>query len=141
MNSIPDFTSFTHQQAFNMGTRALQLVKERAWRRIGVRITLDDKLVFQYLMDGKNEDKYLKGKEKVVLTTHQSSDFVDHHKEDYASLLLDPSFCVSGGSVPILIEGKCHGAISISGMTSQADHDLALEVLCIEYDNAKGQQP
>ncbi len=136
IENLPDFKSFTHQMAFDMGTRALAIVKERQYRRIGVRISLEGKLVFQYLMDGKNEDIYLKGKEKVVQTTGFSSDYVFNHKDDYTELLEDQSFCVSGGSVPIIINGEVKGSISISGMTQEADHALSVEVLNEIYQQA-----
>ena len=71
-----NFNEFTHAQALEMGLEAVRLVKERQWRRIGVRIILHDVLVFQYLMDGKNEDNYLQGKINVVKETGLSSDEV-----------------------------------------------------------------
>lgn len=135
--NIPNFKSVSHQNCFDMGTLALQLVKERQLRRIGVRVTLEDKLVFQYLMDGKNEDIYLRGKEKVVLETKHSSDYVFNHKDEYTELLDDNSYCVSGGSVPIIINGEVKGSISISGMTQEADHALSLEVLNTIYNQTK----
>ena len=52
--NIPDFKSVSHQNCFDMGLLALNIVKERQLRRIGVRVSLEGKLVFQYLMDGKN---------------------------------------------------------------------------------------
>ena len=135
--NIPNFKSVSHQNCFDMGTLALQLVKERQLRRIGVRVTLEGKLVFQYLMDGKNEDIYLRGKEKVVLETKHSSDYVFNHKDEYTELLDDNSYCVSGGSVPIIINGEVKGSISISGMTQEADHALSLEVLNTIYNQTK----
>lgn len=132
--TYPNFESFTHLQAFKIANHALAIVKERNYRRIGVRVTFDNKLVFQYLMDGKNEDVYLRGKEKLTLETTQSTDYVFNHKEDYTSFLNNPDYCVAGGSVPIYVQGECRGAISISGMTSEADHALALEVLEAELN-------
>lgn len=134
--NLPSFKNFTHQMAFDMGTLALAIVKERQYRRIGVRISLEDKLVFQYLMDGKNEDIYLKGKEKVVQTTKHSSDYVFNHKDEFVELLDDKSFCVSGGAIPIFINDECKGSISISGMTQEADHALSLEVLNLIYQKS-----
>ncbi len=136
--NIPNFKSVSHQNCFEMGTLALQIVKERQLRRIGVRISLENKLVFQYLMDGKNEDIYLKGKEKVVKTTEHSSDYVFNHKDDYSELLDDETYCVSGGSVPIMINGECKGSISISGMTQEADHALSVEVLNTIFKKIEG---
>ncbi len=58
------FESFTHQDAFNLATSILQRVKEEKLRRIGIRVVLDGTVIFQYLMDGKNEDMWLKIKQK-----------------------------------------------------------------------------
>lgn len=124
-----NFNEFLHINALNMGINALMIVKERKLRRIGIRIKLDDKLVFQYLMDGKNEDNYLKGKENVVIKTGKSSMFVYDHQDDYQELLNDSNYCVSGGALPIMINGEIRGSISISGMTQELDHSLAQEVL------------
>jgi len=124
-----NFSEFLHINALNMGINALMIVKERKLRRIGVRIRLDDKLIFQYLMDGKNEDNYLKGKENVVIKTGKSSMYVFDHKDDYQELLNDSNYCVSGGAIPIIINNEIRGSISISGMTQELDHELAQEVL------------
>ncbi len=131
-----DFSEFLHINALNMGINALMIVKERKLRRIGVRIRLDDKLVFQYLMDGKNEDNYLKGKENVVMKTGKSSMYVFEHQDDYQELLNDSNYCVSGGALPIMINGEIRGSISISGMTQELDHDLAQEVLENAYQKS-----
>ncbi len=131
-----NFSEFLHINALNMGINALVIVKERELRRIGVRIRLDDKLVFQYLMDGKNEDNYLKGKESVVIKTGKSSMFVYDHQEDYQELLNDSNYCVSGGALPIIINNEIRGSISISGMTQELDHALAQEVLENAYQKS-----
>jgi len=73
IENIPNFKEFTHKQALNIGLDALNIVSERQLRRIGIRIILDNVLIFQYLMDGKNEDNYLKGKEKVVKENPKSA--------------------------------------------------------------------
>lgn len=131
-----DFSEFLHINSLNMGINALMIVKERKLRRIGVRIRLDDKLVFQYLMDGKNEDNYLKGKENVVMKTGKSSMYVFEHQDDYQELLNDSNYCVSGGALPIMINGEIRGSISISGMTQELDHALAQEVLENAYQKS-----
>jgi|GEM_PF-1439040 len=128
-NEHLNFSEFLHIQALNMGINALMIVKERKLRRIGIRVKLDDKLVYQYLMDGKNEDNYLKGKENVVNKTGKSSMYVYEHKDDYQELLNDSNFCVSGGAIPIIINNEIRGSISISGMTQELDHALATEIL------------
>lgn len=131
-----NFNEFSHKHALNMGLNALEIVRDRQLRRIGIRIVLDDILIFQYLMDGKNEDNYLRGKEKVVKTTDQSSMYVYEHQNDYKELLNDASYCVSGGAIPIIVEGKIRGCVSVSGMTQELDHSLALEVLENAYNQS-----
>ena len=133
-----DFNEFLHAQALEMGLEAVRLVKERQWRRIGVRIILHDVLVFQYLMDGKNEDNYLQGKINVVKVTGLSSDEVYNRRAEFEHLLDKEEYCVSGGAVPIIVKGEVYGVIAISGMTQEKDHELALEVLKNAFDRANG---
>lgn len=129
-----DFNEFLHAQALEMGLEAVRLVKERQWRRIGVRIILHDVLVFQYLMDGKNEDNYLQGKINVVKETGLSSDEVFNRSAEFEQLLDKVEYCVSGGAVPIIVKGEVYGVIAISGMTQEKDHELAMEVLKNAFD-------
>ena len=129
-----DFNEFLHAQALEMGLEAVRLVKERQWRRIGVRIILHDVLVFQYLMDGKNEDNYLQGKINVVKETGLSSDEVFNRSAAFEQLLDKVEYCVSGGAVPIIVKGEVYGVIAISGMTQEKDHELAMEVLKNAFD-------
>ena len=132
-----NFNEFTHAQALEMGLEAVRLVKERQWRRIGVRIILHDVLVFQYLMDGKNEDNYLQGKINVVKETGLSSDEVFNRSAEFEQLLDKAEYCVSGGAIPIIVKGEVYGVIAISGMTQEKDHELAMEVLKNAYDRVK----
>ena len=129
-----DFNEFLHAQALEMGLEAVRLVKERQWRRIGVRIILHDVLVLQYSMDGKNEDNYLQGKINVVKETGLSSDDVFNRSAEFEQLSDKEEYCVSGGAVPIIVKGEVYGVIAISGMTQEKDHELAMEVLKHAYD-------
>lgn len=125
------FSSFTHKQAFDIGLDALRIVAERQLRRIGVRIVVDDLLIFQYLMDGKNEDRYLRQKQATVLKTGHCSYYGYLMKESpaYDELRDNETYNLSGGGFPIRIGGIVRGALCISGMTDELDHALAVEVL------------
>lgn len=131
------FKDFKHEDALWIGLDAIGKVKSRKWRRIGVRITFDGLLVFQYLMDDKNEDEWLRRKENTVMQSGHSSAYVTMNRDSqsYKSWNEDPSHGVSGGGFPILVNDKCRGAICISGMTQEADHALIIEVLREHFAN------
>ncbi|WP_420901003.1 GlcG/HbpS family heme-binding protein [Escherichia coli] len=40
----------------------------------------------------------------------------------------DPRFTALPGGIPILIEGKCIGAVAVGGLSAQEDHDAAQAV-------------
>lgn len=125
------FEDFKHEDALWIGLEAINKVKSRQWRRIGVRIVFDDLLIFQYLMNDKNEDEWLKRKGHTVTQSGHCSYYVylNRESEAYASWISDPAHGVSGGGFPIMIGGKCRGSICVSGMTQEADHALIIEVL------------
>lgn len=131
LEDLLSFKDFKHEDALAIGLDAIGKVKSRQWRRIGIRIVLDDLLIFQYLMDDKNEDEWLKRKEHTVIQSGHSSNYVymNRDQERYSPWLSDPKHGVSGGGFPIMIDGVCRGVISISGMTQEADHALIVEVL------------
>lgn len=37
----------------------------------------------------------------------------------------DPRYLGWGGGVPVIVEGKCIGAVAVSGLTQQEDHEIA----------------
>ena len=76
----------------------------------------------------------------VVTETGLSSDDVYHRRDEFEHLLEKAEYCVSGGALPIIVDGAIYGAIAISGMTQERDHELALEVLNNVYTRAMGTE-
>ncbi|EOH97775.1 heme-binding protein [Enterococcus pallens] len=123
------FNEFTHELGFKIAQRIIEKVKERQLKSVGVRILFDDLLVFQYLMDGKSEDNWLKRKEKTVLDSGHSSLYVFFHQEDYKDWLNDEQYAVCGGGFPIIINDEVRGVIGVSGLKHDEDHALLTETV------------
>ncbi|MGG5315276.1 heme-binding protein [Enterococcus sp. AZ072] len=123
------FKDFTHELGFNIAQRIVEKVKERQLKSVGVRILLDELLIFQYLMDGKTEDKWLKRKEKTVLDSGHSSLYVFFHQDEYSDWLEDNHYAVCGGGFPIIINGEVRGVIGVSGLKHDEDHELLTETV------------
>lgn len=121
--------NFHHGLSLDFAIKAQQIVKEEKLKPIGIRITYHDLLVFQYLMDGKKEDNWLKRKERTVLESGHSSYYVYCHQDDYASWINDDRYAICGGGYPIIENNECVGAICISGLKHEDDHHLIIRIL------------
>lgn len=123
------FTEFTHELGCKIAQRIIEKVKEHQLKSVGVRILLDDLLVFQYLMDGKTEDNWLKRKEKTVLDSGHSSLYVFFHQDEYSDWINDEHYAVCGGGFPIIVKGEVRGVIGVSGLKHDEDHALLTETI------------
>lgn len=123
------FTEFTHELGFKIAQRIIEKVKEHQLKSVGVRILLDDLLVFQYLMDGKTEDNWLKRKEKTVLDSGHSSLYVFFYQDEYSGWINDEHYAVCGGGFPIIVKGEVRGVIGVSGLKHDEDHALLTETI------------
>lgn len=124
-----DFARFTNDMALWLGNRAVQKNLERKQKHIGIRIVHNDLLVFQYLMPDKKEDMWLKRKENAVRATGHSSLYYKLCLENYPELAQSSDYAKSGGGFPIYENGVCTGAICISGLSQNEDHELIIECL------------
>ncbi|MGM0213705.1 heme-binding protein [Enterococcus sp. AZ109] len=123
------FKEFTHELGYKIAQRIIEKVQASKLKPVGVRIILDDLVIFQYLMDGKNESNWLKRKEKTVLDSGHSSLYVFFHQDDYTGWIDDEQYAVCGGGFPIIIEGKVRGVIGVSGLKHDEDHMLLTETV------------
>ncbi len=124
------FESFTHQDAFNLATSILQRVKEEKLRRIGIRVVLDGTVIFQYLMDGKNEDMWLKRKQKTIEKFGHSGYYLFLKNEEdnsYPNDMATDDFVICGGGFPLVVNHKLKGSFCVSGLTHDMDHQLIVD--------------
>lgn len=126
------FKEFNHEDALKIGLMIIDRVRREKLRRIGVRILLGDLLVFQYLMDEKNEDIWLKRKQNTVEKIGHSSYYVYLKNEEeniYSELMDNDFYAVCGGGFPIIINGKNEGVMCVSGLTHDMDNMLITDAL------------
>lgn len=120
---------WNHEFALEFGLRVQQMIKNKKLKAVGIRITYKDLLIFQYLMDGKKEDTWLKRKERTVLESGCSSYEVFLNKDQYSSWIDNDNYAICGGGYPIIENENCVGAICVSGLKHDEDHQLIVDVL------------
>lgn len=127
--SIYQFEEFKHEDAWHLGVNILKEVRDRELRRVGIRFVFDGVIIFQYLMDGKNEDQWARRKENVVLESGHSSYYVflDQENQPFVN---DETHVVCGGGYPIIVQGEVRGCITVSGQRDHVDdHQLIINAL------------
>lgn len=123
------FDDFRNEDALAFAKKITDWAKENSIKPLGIRITKDDLLVFQYLMDGKKEDNWLKRKERTVLESGHSSLYVFEHAQEYPQMKDNDLYCVGGGGFPLVIKGEMRGSICVSGLVHTEDHALIVRTL------------
>lgn len=123
------FVSFNHSDALNFGLRVIEIVQKEKLKPLRIRVTIDDDIVFQYLMDGKTNDLWLRRKENTVLKTKQSSMNVYNNPELYKNIVDDVNCAICGGGYPLIVADEFKGVFCISGLQHYEDHALIIRVL------------
>lgn len=131
------FAIFNHQSAFDLAMTILEKYKVRAAGRelkegLGIRIRIGELVVFQYLMDKKEEDEWLRKKERVVWESGIGSLLAAAlHQEQgsYEELSDYGTYCLGPGGFPIRVNGELIGSVCVSGLPDLEDHDLLMEAL------------
>lgn len=121
--------TFSHELALQFGFKVQQHIKQNQLKAVGIRIHYKGLLVFQYVMDGKKEDNWLKRKERTVLESGKSSYEVFLNQNHYSTWINDDKYAICGGGYPIIENGECVGAICVSGLKHDEDHQLIVDVL------------
>ncbi len=139
------FEEFSHEDARRTAEKIFEgyerLVAGREIKKaIGVRVVVDGLLVYQYLMDGKKEDKWLKRKENMVWEFGHSSMYIREVNDithEYDHLKDDENLAICGGGFPITIRGEIRGTVAVSGLAHEEDHGLIVEALKILKEEGK----
>lgn len=131
------FRSFTHADAWAVGSRIVELATERG-QSIAASIYLGEQQVFHAARAGTSADNdhWMRRKVAVVRRYDASSQLVRKRWASYgvtepsAMLGLDPiAFTFSGGAVPIRIGATQVGVVVATGVSDEVEHDLVTEVL------------
>lgn len=130
------FESFSNADALRLGNIIINLAKNRFEKGISLQIEVKDMILFSYFMEGTTarNQYWMHAKKNVVHHYGNSSHYVhemfaekglDFHE---ASHLPSSDYQAEGGSFPLVVnkEGLV-GTITVSGLTSEADHDLVVE--------------
>ena len=131
------FDSFDHDLAFRLGIA----LHEEAQTR-GVSVTIDIRAfgqqIFHLAMAGTSpdNDRWIEGKVRVVERFHRSSlrlgrELAAEGKSLSERFFIDPfAFRPFGGCFPVrLKKGGVIGTVTVSGLTQEEDHALAVSVL------------
>lgn len=123
------FNEFTHEDALQFGLNVLEVVKEEKLKNVRIRVTCDNDIVFQYLMNDKNGEMWLNRKEKTVMESGHSSLYVFQNQDQYKHMLDNDEYAVCGGGFPLIINGELRGTLITSGLDHEEDHMLIIKAL------------
>ena len=131
------FKTFTHKDAHEVGERLYELACERKLP-VTIDIQQNGQTIYHAALPGSSpdNDSWIIRKSNIVHQFHHSSYYMSVHLEQAGStigelyLLDSHKFAAHGGSFPIIVEGAgVIGAITVSGLPSEDDHALVVEVL------------
>ena len=126
------FKSFCHDDGLNIALQILDRVKNDKLKDVAIRVSYKRLTVFQYLMNKKKEETWLLRKQNTVYASGHSSLYtmIQHlEKQTYKSFENNESYVLSGGGFPIIEDEQTVGAICVSGLKHDEDHQIIVDVL------------
>ncbi|WP_263359617.1 heme-degrading domain-containing protein [Acidicapsa ligni] len=136
------YASFSEESAWLLGTRLRQLAVERNLVAV-IDVRRFNQPLFYTALPGTTADNidWVRRKSNVTLRFHRSSYAVGLETKQKNSTLFeryglpDSEYASHGGSFPIrVVSAGILGAVTVSGLPQRADHELAVEALCLELD-------
>jgi uncharacterized protein (UPF0303 family) len=136
------FPRFDTARAWKLGTflRELALARSHA---VAIDIRTFGMPLFFSALDGAAPDNaaWVRRKSNVVSHFRRSSYAVGLRLQQTGATLVDKyglqpaEYVAAGGSFPIALAGLgVIGAVTVSGLTQRADHELVVEALCAELE-------
>jgi len=131
------FERFNSDDALKIGLRLIDKGRE-SQVTFAFRISLNHRQLFHFSMDGcaPDHDRWIARKENTVYHFFASSyrttlEFDDENQRLNPRFgLSDDAYVLAGGSFPITVKGLgVVGAITISGMRQEEDHDFIISVV------------
>jgi uncharacterized protein (UPF0303 family) len=134
------FPKFDLDVAWQLGQRLHQLASDRRLPVV-IDVRYFGQSLFYSALPGSVPDNadWVRRKSNIVARFHRSSYAVGLTLQQAKTTLLEryalsvTDFSAHGGSFPIQVKGVgVIGAVSVSGLPQRADHELVVEVLCLE---------
>ncbi|MDF2587158.1 MAG: hypothetical protein K0S41_999 [Anaerocolumna sp.] len=130
------FINFGGDDALRLGLLIINIAKDEIKKGVAVHIENDKHPLFTCYMDGTTDNNlyWVNTKKNVVKKYEHSSLYIGEiyknqgttfHKETNLS---DAEYQAEGGSFPLIIKGQGRiGTVTVSGLTGEEDHALAVE--------------
>ena len=137
--------SFDHADAWALGVVLVDLA-QAAGHPVGIDIRRPGLILFRAALPGitPDQDSWISRKAALVLRMESSSALVDARLSaagvNAAAIgWLGPEYAVTGGSFPLRVRGVgVVAAVTVSGLSSREDHDLAVEGIRRHLTNGRG---
>ena len=126
------FKNFCHDDGLNIALQILDKVKNDKLKDVAIRVSYKRVTVFQYLMNKKKEEIWLRRKQNTVYDSGHSSLYtmIQHiEKQTYKSFENNEDYVLCGGGFPIIEDDQTVGAICVSGLKHDEDHQIIVDVL------------
>ena len=134
---LPEFDRFDHDDAWRIGSALVERCR-REGLPVVISITLGAQRVFHVALPGAtaDNDSWVDRKANVVRRFDRSSLEVERHYDipnfpDFYTVfgIARQDYAPGEGAIPIRVRGSQVGVLSISGLESGGDHDLAVSGL------------
>ena len=128
---------FNNQTAWELGN-LIKLAAEKLSVSVAIEVYAFEHVLFSYFMPGTNKDNHdwVRRKRQSVMRFAHSSFYQGQYnaskgRDFEAQLHIDPKeYCAHGGSFPIRIKNSgLVGAVTVSGLPQETDHQLAVDAL------------
>ena len=130
------FDDFSNEDALQLGLLIIKIAKEEIKKGVAVHIEKDSYPLFTHFMEGTSGDNlyWVNAKKNVVKKFGHSSFYVGEMYKNQgttfhvATGLSDKEYQAEGGSFPLIVHGQGRiGSVTVSGLTGEGDHALAVE--------------
>ena len=120
------FSSFTHDDAWRLGTAIRDIAVDRSLP-VSIHIRLGEQLVFHSALLGTSADNddWIARKIRTALRFARPSMAIELSPD--ITWLDERVYARAGGCVPVRVNGAIVGTATVSGLSSIDDHDLVIE--------------
>jgi len=131
------FVFFNNQIAWALGCKLKQLAEKRE-AQVTIEVYAFNQCLFNYAMPGTQPDNqhWIKRKRQTVLRFGHSSYYIGQYNTAKDRVFeqqehIDPElYCAHGGAFPIIIKNSgVVGAVTVSGLPQEQDHQLLVDAL------------